>query len=616
MLWKKVAIILLAMIFIPLLSAPVLTFANTTDSLKVSVFTFPTRIQEGNNATITLKLQQAESNEIYTFQISVTNPTGTFSAMNISVATNATGFGSVSTEYWGNFTEANTNYVGAYFVAVQNVTTNETLATTSFAVGLTDKLKYTRNETVIIKGSGYASNESVTINIKLDEEDVVRQNITASVLGVINYTWLIPGNATPGIYTVSIANATLGTVKSPPDVQEFYVEVWQVQIWARNLANEPVVGLTIKAYNNTMVPAQFQNLTQLTNETGWSSFLLATGDYTFEAFWKQVKAGNLSLISITNDTVSEEERWVQLSNLEITAIEEATNKTLPFVQLRLEYNYTIDIVETTETNLSGIALLENLFANANYTVKAKRYGLSLPPFQVEILPLSSNKITVKFPTYTLFVHVEDSKRSSAEGVKVEVYEWLSGLTQPVQSSITDPSGNVTFSLTFGRYRVRVYNDIFLLNETIVDLTQNKSSFLVYLSIYKINFTVAVVDYFGQPVPNAMVKIERKTGTTYQETVSPGFTGPDGHVTFSNALGGDSRISIYIGGQLSGTKDLYLTNSKRVTFNLNRYVVVIGSAMETSQFVTAVALALLIITFVVALSYKRLLKLFMKGKGSA
>ncbi len=154
---------------------------------------------------------------------------------------------------------------------------------------------------------------------------------------------------------------------------------------------------------------------------------------------------------------------------------------------------------------------------------------------------------------------------------------------------------------------------FLLNETIVDLTQNQSYFLVYLSNYNINFTVEVVDYFRQPIPNAMVKIERNTGTKYEVTAPSGFTGPDGHVTFSGILGGDSRISIYVGGQLSGTKDLYLTNSKQVTFNLNRYVVIAGYAVETSQFVTAIAIAILVVVFIVALTYKRLLKIFMKSK---
>ena len=606
---KKVATIFFTMIFALLLLAPVLTRTVSTlddaaNSLEVSVSTSPTRIQEGDNTTIFAEIRQATPDKTYTLGINVTNPAGTFSALNVTITTDVIGSGSNSKEYPEAFTEANTDYVGTYLVAVKNVTTNEILTNTSFTVGLTDKLKYARNETVMIKGSSYTANENFTINIKLNETPVAEYpNITASALGIVNCTWQIPHNATPGVYTASIANAT---VKNPPDIQEFYVEVWQVQILARNLANEPVVDLAIKVYNNTIVPAQFLNLSQPTNETGWSAFMLAIGNYTFKAFWKQIEVGNIH-INISNDTISEEERWVQLSNLEITVVEDATSKSLPFITLRLEYNNTI---ETTETNLSGTALMHNLFTNVNYTVRAERYGLPLPPFQIEISPQPLNELTVRFPTYTMFIHVEDSKKNPVEGVRVEAYEWSSGLTQ---DKTTGSDGNVTFSLTFGRYKIRVSNGTVLLYETIVDLTQNQSSFLIYLSNYNIDFTVEVVDYFRQPFPNAMVKIERNTGTRYEVTAPSGFTGPDGQVTFSGILGGDSRISIYVGGRLSGTRDLYLTDSEKVTFNLNRYVVIAGYAVETSQFVTAIAIAVLVVVFIVALAYKRLLKIFVKSR---
>lgn len=615
---KKVATIFLTTIFALLLLSPILTrtvstFEDTDNSLKVSVSTYPTRIQEGDNTNITIEINQAESNAIYNFEINVTNPSGILPAANVAVTTNATGFGNSSTEYWRAFTEnANTDYVGEYFVNVKNLTTNENVATTSFTVGLTDKLKYARNDPANVHASGYETNESVTINIKLNETQIAKQNITASIAGIVNYTWQIPENATPGVYTVSITNATSpGTVKNPPDVQDFYVEVWTCQIQARNLANEPIANLTIRVYNDTTVPTQFLNLSQPTNETGWTSFMLATGNYTFKAFWKQVEVGNLS-VSIRDDIVLEEELQAQLSNLKVTVMDEATNEYLPFIQLRLEYNYTTEANETItetsyfETNFTGTVHIHNLFINISYIVEAKRYGLSLPPIQNKTLPVKWNAITIRFPVYTAFIHVVDSKNNSIEGARVEAYEWSSGL---IQSKTTGSNGSVTFSLTFGRYRVRVSNGKVLLNETIVDLTQNQSSFLIYLSVYNIDFTVAVFDYFGRPIPKAVVKVEQKTTVESVENT----TGSDGRVTFSGILGGDSRISIHIGGQFSGTKDLYLTDSKQVTFNLNRYVVIAGYAVETSQFVTAIAVAILVVVFIVALTYKRLLKIFMKSK---
>lgn len=621
------AMIPVLLLLAPVLTKPVSTLDDTANSLQAFVSASPTRIQEGNNTMITIKIRQAMFNENYTLGINVTDPAGTSVTENATIVTNATGFGEKTIEYWREFEGASTDYVGTYKVAVENMTANETLAATSFNVGLTYQLKHRRNQTVLIKGSGYKPSEKVTINIKLNEISVTGypKNLNASNEGITNDTWQIPGNATAGVYTVTMANATTsGTAKTPADSQDFYVEVWTCQIQALNLANEPVGNLVVRTSNKTVVPEKFLNLSQQTNETGWASLMLATGNYTFRAFWKQVEVGifptNLTdAFSVENDTVFRQEGWVQLSNLRITIIDEASNETLPFIHLRLEYNYTTEANENLtesssfETNFTGTVYIHNLFVNHSYVVQARRYGvqgLSLPTIQNRTSPLPWNNITIGFPVYTASIHVEDSKNNTIEDVRVEVYEWSSGLAQ---NKTIGSDGKADFSLTFGRYKVRLYKGTILLYETAVDLTQNQSSFDLHLSVYNIDFTVAVVDYFKQPVPNAMVKIERNTGIRYEETATPSFTGPDGQVMFNSILGGDSQISVYIGGQLTKTKNLYLTGSKHVTFDLNRFVVVAGSAMEVSQLMTLIGLVVLLVTFIVALTYKKLSKTFTKSK---
>jgi len=218
-------------------------------------------------------------------------------------------------------------------------------------------------------------------------------------------------------------------------------------------------------------------------------------------------------------------------------------------------------------------------------------------------------ITITVPTYTALIHVTDSKTSSAEGVKVEACEWNGGSTQ---YKTTDSNGDASFSLTFGKYRIRAYKDDILLNEITIDLIQNQSSFIFHLATFNVDFNVIVLDYFGQPFPNARVNVVKVEHETTVESVN-GTTGPDGRVTFGGILGGDSRISVYFEGQLSKTKDLYLTDSEQVTFHLSRYVIVAGYVMETSQFVTAIALVILIVAFIVALTYKRLFKIFLRSK---
>ncbi len=614
---KKVAMLFLALsctllLLAPILSPKVTTQDNAENSIEISVTASPPRIQEGENTTITIDVSQAEPSRAYTFGINVTNPGGTFSVKNITITSDASGSGANSTDYWRDFAEANTDYVGTYLVAVRNVTNNEVLTTGSFSVGLTDKLKYARNETVSIQGSGYSPGKNVTVNVKFNETQFAEQNVTANSLGVANYSWQVSSNATSGLYTVSITNATEPSiVKIPPDVQDFYVEVWQVQIWARNLAYEPLDDLNIKAYNNTIIPEQFLNVSQKTNETGQSSFMLARGNYTFKAFWKQVEVGNFSSY-IENDTVLDPGSWVQLSNLRITVKDGATDENLPFIQLVLEHNYTTDagknVTEKSlfETNFTGTVHAHNLFVNINYAIKAKRYGLEFPPVQNRTLLSPWNTMTIEFPVYTVSFHVIDVKGNFIKDVAVKAYEWSSGLRQ---SGTTNPDGNVSLSLTFGKYRVKAYKNEVLLNETVIDLILNQSSFILHLSTFNVDLTVRVIDYFGQPLPNAVVKVEQKA---LLESVE-GISASDGKVNFNDILGGDSRISVSIRGTLGGIKDLYLIDSEQVTFKLSSYAAVAGYAMEISQFVTVIALVVFVVALIVAMTYKRLLRTSLKSE---
>jgi hypothetical protein len=606
--------LIIALSFIQFQNAIIPASSSSTSGLEVSVSAEPSRIQEGNNTTITIKIQ-AEPDKTYTFGVNVTSPAGTSSAINVTIKTNATGYGENATDYWKDF-PANTDYVGLYSVKVLDETTQEVLVTTGFTVGLTDKLKYSRGENVTIQGSGYKPKENVTVNIKLHEDEIVDKYLLADDEGIVNFNWTIPANAIPGNYTVNITGAVDGTEKSPPDVQSFYVEVWQVQIQASNIANKPVANLIIEAVNQTWVPDEFSGLKQSTNKTGWASFMLAIGNYTFVGFWKGVPVGNYSAI-VKEDKEVEPANWVQLLNLKVTVLDEGTHAPIPFVQLKFTYNYTYGLDKTKnetnyyETDLNGTAYVPNLFINSTYVIEARRYGflsLSSPPIQNKAT-LEKREITIVFPVYKTFVYVTDAAEEPVKGISVEAYEWSSGL---IQKKKTDSDGKVTFSLTLGRYIIRVYNSTVLLNQTIVNLNRTMS-LPISLSLYNINFTVAAFDYFGQSIPYARVKIEQKIDAEYKETTPPGVTGPDGQATFSNVLGGNSRISVYIKGQLGGVRNVYITNSKKVVFHLTNYVVFAGYALEASQFATAVALSVIIVIFAVALTYKRLLKIFRRGK---
>lgn len=589
------------------------TFRLFTGNYVEAVTPPPTfQLQEGANTTIWVNITGGEPDTSYVANITVKDPVNNTYMSLTELNTNTTGYGEKHITYPTNFTVgAHTNYTGRY-----TVTFNETLETppiSEFSVGLTNATQYTLFQTVNIRAANYTyPGEYAWVNITYNGETIFPpQNVTARN-GLIETNWTIPINAPIGNYIVTITNSTTpGTRKPVNDTQQFVVKkpVFTVQIEAENLNGEPLSGILVEACNTTARVG-----IKSTNVTGVATFLLEMANYTFKALLKDVEVGVLYNCSIMENKALT--LPCNLTNIKMLVTDKA-DIPMPFISLTVNYNYTTRLNASKQetlsfaTNYTGIWKLRNMFTNISYVIEARRYGHIFNQTYIEGMPVKSwFNMTITLPIHTALIHVVDSKTNVAEGVKVEAYEWSKGTGQPDQSYTTNSDGNVTFSLTFGKYRIRAYKGDVLLNETAMDLIRNQS-FLFHLSTFNVDLNVTAIDYFGQPIPNAVVKVEQKTTVESVEST----TGPDGRVTFKplSILGGDLRISIYIGGQLSGSKDLYLTNSKQVTFNLNRYVVVAGYAMKTSQFVTAIAIAILIVAFIVELSYKRLLKIFTKSK---
>jgi hypothetical protein len=401
-------------------------------------------------------------------------------------------------------------------------------------------------------------------------------------------------------------STTPGTHKPINDTQQFVVEkpIFTVQVKAENLNNEPVSQILIDAHNETAMVER-----KTANATGVATFLLEMDNYTFKALLNSVEVGVIYNSSIIENKTGNKALTLtcQLTNIKMLVIDSAGNP-MPFISLAANHTYATEPLSFT-TNYTGIWNLRSTFTNISYEIEASRFGHIFNQTYIERMPIAPwFNITITLPTHTASIHVADSKNDAAEGVKVEAFEWTMGVGQPDQSSTTNSDGDVSFILTFGKYRIRVYKGDILLNETTIDLIQNQS-FTLHLAILNVDLEVAAIDYFGQPIPNALVKIEQRITTESMEDN----TGPDGSVTFSNILGGDSRISIYIRGQLGETRELYLANSKQVVLHLNRYIVIAGYALETSQFVTIISIALLIVAFILGLTYKRLPRFFKKRK---
>jgi 5-hydroxyisourate hydrolase-like protein (transthyretin family) len=596
-----VTMVLTSLLILPLNMPP----SSAAPDIGYSVSASPNRIQEGLDTNITLSLNGATANTTYNFKINVTAPSGISFSKSATVETGATGSGSNIQRFWQDFANANTNYVGLYKIAV-----NGTLATANFTVGLTDKLKYLRSETASIRGSGYMPNESVTVDMKFGNASVLNKTLNASQNGLVTYLWTIPENATSGVYTLTLTNATApGTIKTPADTEEFTVDnICQIQ--TRNLAYQTVTGVTVEVYNATS--GLYTNLWNKTDETGQVKFVLEAGNYTFKAFWAHGE--NVVEVGTRNWTLTENTELqliMRLSALKITVTEEK-GAPIPFTDLNLQYNYTtrdnklLSDSGSFTTSINGTVQLQDAFTNISYLITARRYGFVFNTTFIKSLPAQAwNNITIVVPTYTMVVHVLDAKNSNAVGLRVLAYEWSSGISEPVQSNLTDSSGNVTLSLTFGRYRLRLSKDTTLVNEVTVDLIQNLSSFVVHSDVYNVDLRVFVFDYFGQPIPRVLVELQRKIDSNYQVTENQ-TTGADGIARFNGIIGGDSCVYVSVLGSSGETQYVYLAGSTTdVVFKMDRYVAVFGYPLETSQLVTIMLLIILIAVFIIASTYKKL-----------
>ncbi len=208
--------------------------AITTFTITIKYSVSAPRCQEGLNATINVSLKGGINATAYQFNVTVMDPRGEKFAKIIATPPTVNGTTSVTLLYYGDFPAgANTNFNGTYTIVVdeKHPGTSFNVATDSFIIGLTNKTTYKRFETVNIRGSGYNSTETVTVNIKFGGTSIAGypKNVTAHENGTVTDSWTIPGTASFGTYSASLTgqcvacNATKRTVKAPADSQNFTV---------------------------------------------------------------------------------------------------------------------------------------------------------------------------------------------------------------------------------------------------------------------------------------------------------------------------------------------------------------------------------------------------------
>jgi len=416
----------------------------------------PPRAQEGANVTIFAAITGGNPTLA---NITVTDPANvTHSIINITIPAGPYGNGTIPFTYPTDFDQnPHTFYVGTYDMSINRF--SETLATGTFTIGLTNDTEYHRFQTVHVQALNYTSTDVLRVKITHQNEPVFEsppENATGPE-GKITANWTIPANASIGSYKIEIIS--IGTQKPVPENQTFTIisKFFTCEVKTVNLNSEPVYGIVVEA-NNTF---SFELTSNTTNEEGIAFFYIEATNYTFNAFLNNTQVGSTTEISLSKNLteIQAPEIICSLAHLKITVEKEESN-LLPFIDINANFTQTtrtntkISRMASTQTNLTGIAIIRNLFVNTNYTVKAIRYGNT---FNTTTLILTSTSwLNFTCPTLELVIKTLERNRTRAlQNAQVRVYDWEIGLDGFMGEGNTDASGEFSINLTFGKYLVRV-----------------------------------------------------------------------------------------------------------------------------------------------------------------
>jgi hypothetical protein len=492
---------------------------------------------------------------------------------------------------------AHTNYTGSYRVYLNKT---QGLANDQFFVGFTDLSQYHRGQSVAIRAIGYQPGENSTISIKNDETgEVMRsERVTASNGGIINSNWTVPSDALIGDYNITITPDS--AVKLVPDSQLFSVPGYPVKVQTLNLAGEPVPQIMVEALDK----ATDETYSGTSGSDGIATLNLETGNHTLTAFWNGVQVGK---INVTVTGANEFDLTCELTNLKVTVQNENGN-LIPFVNLDLTYQYVTTRESSSktghtsgQTDLLGNFTFKSILPGISYTVNASLYGVVFNTGNntVSGLPVQPiSEITILCPSRNLTLTIIDYNGGAIPNARIELFEVTNGL---FHSAATDAAGTVALEVTFGKYRLRVYTDNnILLNETVIEVFSDTQS-KIRCSLYNIQVSVTVVDYFEQPIPNVNVMLHGPGIETRSDT-----TQTDGTTTFSNVIGGNMQIIAYPAGMENSYEavNLQIEEPTTVTIKMNKYILIGPFLIEASVLVTFITILLAIILFVSIEVYRR------------
>jgi len=563
----------------------------------------PKQFQEGSDVVLNVKLTGLQPDTSYYANVTVELPTPlsntSYSQLVELIVSDQEAIAIAQVTYpSGTFQPEGsiTNYTGSYKVYFNKT---QLLAENHIFVGFTDLSEYHRGEAVMIRAIGYQPNENATISVKYTKNTAIvhSETTTASSEGIINSSWTVPSDALIGDYNITITTENM--TKLILDSQIFSVSGYTVKIRTLNLAGEPVPQIVVEALD--------QATNTIYNGTGTvdgiASLNLEKGYHTISAFWNDVEVSKVNF-SITGESMFD--LTCELSNLKISVQNEPGN-LIPFANLDITYQYitTKQGVSKTDhvsgqTDISGTFILKSILPEISCTINASLYGIVFNVGNNTVTGLMVqpvSEVMILCPNRILNLKIIDYNLAAIPNARIEMFEVTSGL---FHGTVTNTEGKVTVEVTFGKYQLRVYKDDVLLNEILIE-AYSDTEMDIRCSLYNIQVSVTVIDYFEHTIPNINVMLNGPgIGTRYATTHSNGTT------TFSNIIGGNMQIIAYPEGMEGSFEaiSLRVEEPKEIQIKLAKYILIGPFLIENSALATLIVILLAIIMFVSIEVYRK------------
>jgi len=578
------------------------TFTILTDYVVNPVSSY---IQEGGIVALSVGVTGGAAGKSYDANVSVTLPSPLNTAYSAIVSlgvSNSLGSASSQVTFPGSSFQLDqksssvtnpTEYAGSYNVYFNE---SEGLGSGKFSVGFLDSATYHRGQTATVNAIGYTSGQTATLTVtgpSKGETFFSSPSLTASSNGTISTTFGIPSDAVIGNYNATITT-TSGASKAVPDSETFSIPGYPVSIKTLNLAGEVVSNIVVQAQDLSADKA-YNRTSQI---DGTANFNLEAGPYNLTADWNNFNVGQTS-INVTGAgafTVT-----CRLTDLILT-VQNGNGTGLPFVNLNITYKYGSSQTGnvSVQTNPSGTCVLNSTLTGVSYTIQASIYNqvFNSGNETVSSLPAQAvSRVVIICPTEQLTINVVGYNNAPIPGASIALVELTNGL---FYTSTTDSSGSAIAPVTFGMYKLQIYQNNILLNQTNVEAFSN-SEYNIRCTLYGIQVSVSVVDYFGQPILNANVTVNGPSSERLSAT-TPG----DGTATFNNVIGGNLQIVAFAPGEESNYQAVSLTVDKptSVMIKMDGYIALGSLLIPTSALLALIIILVAVILLVIFEIYWR------------